>query len=151
MKYFIQTLLVLMVIVNAQQSGANEGVDRAQQDHELQLAVTQASHDWKKAFNQGDANTAAAMYEKDAVMVVKPFGTYKGRAQILAFWTQLIEQGFAEVVYDSTVVKLLDKNSAIISANWRMNNAHGIITQELWVLQPDGRAMLREDHFEVAQ
>ena len=45
----------------------------------------------------------------------------------------------------------MDGSSASVSASWTMNKAHGIITNEHWVIQEDGRALMREDHFEVAQ
>lgn len=124
---------------------------KSEQDHRLQIAVATASKAWKDAFNAGDAQAATAMYEKDAVMYVKPFGTFTGKDEILSFWTNLIDQGYDDVVYTNTVTKIVNKNSASIAADWTMNNAQGIITNELWVLQSDGRALLREDHFEVHQ
>ena len=86
-------------------------------------------------------------------MVVKPFGTFRGRAAIQAFWEDIISKGFDDVVYSNTTTKVVDQTltAASVSANWKMNNASGVITNELWVLQPDGTALLREDHFEIAQ
>ena len=111
------------------------------QDEKVQIAVAKASKSWKDAFNSGNAAGAAALYEDDAIMVVKPFGTFKGKKAILAFWTDLVNKGLNVIGYDK----------AQVSADWEMNNAEGVITKELWVLQPDGRALLREDHFEVKQ
>ncbi|MCO7222697.1 SgcJ/EcaC family oxidoreductase [Pleionea sp. CnH1-48] len=133
------------------ESKATDPATRAATDKNLQVAVATASKAWKDAFNAGDAAAAAALYEEDAVMVVKPFGTYKGRKAIQAFWTDIISKGFDDVVYKNTVTTLLDDKSARIASDWKMNNAHGVITNELWVIQPDGRALLREDHFEIAQ
>lgn len=126
---------------------------RAEREFNLSTAVATASRAWRDAFNAGDAAGAAAQYEEDAVMVVTPFGRFEGRAQIEAFWTDLIAKGFQNVVYSNTSTVVLDQDltSARVSANWAMNNAHGVITNETWVMQPDGRALLREDHFEVAQ
>ena len=104
---------------------------------------------WKAAFNAGDAAGCAACYEEDALMVVIPFGEFKGRVAIQAFWTDLISKGFANVNYTDGKVEVLDDTSVVISASWAMNKAHGVITKELWVLQDDGSALLREDRFEV--
>jgi len=124
---------------------------RATNDLTLHTAVVTASKAWKDAFNSGNAAAAAALYEDDAVMIVKPFGTFKGKKAILAFWTDLVNKGLDDVVYSNTITTIVDHKSIRITANWKMNNAHGVITNELWVLQPDGSALLREDYFEVAQ
>ena len=132
---------------------AQEAETRAANEYELITAVAAASRAWRDAFNAGDAAAAAALYEEDAVMVVTPFGTYEGREAIEAFWTDIIASGLDDVIYSNTVTTVLDQSltSARVSADWRMNKAHGVITNELWVLQPDGRVLLREDHFEIAQ
>ena len=112
-------------------------------------AVRVASAKWRAAFNDGDAAGCAAAYEQDAVMEAKPFGTFTGRAAIQAFWDKIIADGFAAVEYLEPDIRVVDNSSAVLSAKWRMNKAHGVITKELWVLQGDGTAMLREDAFEV--
>lgn len=135
-------------------TGKSPGQDaraRAAADYQLSVAIAAASRAWRDAFNAGDAAGAAALYEDDAVMVVKPYGTFKGRDAIEGFWSDILSKGFADVIYSNTVTTVLDGTSARIAADWQMNNARGIITNELWVLQPDGRALLREDHFEIAQ
>ena len=58
---------------------------KAENEAKIQMAVSIGSKAWKDAFNAGDAAGAATMYEDDAVMVVKPFGTFKGKDEILAF------------------------------------------------------------------
>ncbi len=52
--------------------------------------------------------------------------------------------------YVDPKLAIIDDVSAVLSASWTMNNAYGVITRELWVLQGDGNALLREDHFEVS-
>lgn len=130
---------------------ALEAETKAADDMAVQVAVATASKAWKDAFNAGNAAGAAALYEENAVMVVEPFGTFAGKDQILAFWTDIVSKGFDDVIYTNTVTTVLDGQSARVAADWTMNNASGIITNELWVVQPDGRALLREDHFEIAQ
>ncbi len=112
-------------------------------------AVEAASTKWKNAFNAGDAARCASAYEENAVMNAKPFGTFTGRTEIEAFWAKLITDGFADVEYVEPKLEVRDKTSAILKSGWRMNNAHGVITNELWVLQEDGTALLREDDFEA--
>lgn len=106
---------------------------------------------WAKAFNSGDAVAATAFYEADAVMNARPFGTYKGTTEILAFWTKLIADGAKEMRYINPMVNVLDANRATITSRWDMNIAGGIIHKELWVRQADGSIKLKEDDFEVLQ
>ncbi len=112
-------------------------------------AVNQASATWKAAFNSGDAAGCAAQYEADAVMHARPFGTFTGTDEIQAFWQNLINDGFAEVDYIDPRIEVIDASSAILSSGWKMNKAKGVIHKELWVLQEDGSAKLREDDFEA--
>ncbi|KAJ0391055.1 hypothetical protein ATCC90586_010742 [Pythium insidiosum] len=115
----------------------------------LLQAVQTASSQWIQAFNSGNAAAAAACYEPDAVMTATPFGTFTGRPSIEGFWTKLVDDGFTDVRYIAPQFTALSDTEMVVSANWTMNKAHGVITKELWVLQKDGRALLREDHFEV--
>lgn len=112
-------------------------------------AVQQASTRWKNAFNSGDAAGCTAQYEENAVMHARPFGTFTGSEQIHAFWHKLIEDGFADVEYIEPQLEVVDEQSVILKSKWKMNNASGVIHKELWVLQADGTAKLREDDFEA--
>ncbi len=116
---------------------------------EVKRAALAASDGWQAAFNSGNGDACADFYEEDALMVAEPFGQFVGREAIRAFWNELISKGLAEVTYLDRQVEVLDDGSAVISAGWTMNHARGVITKELWVLQPDGRALLREDRFEA--
>lgn len=109
----------------------------------------EASEKWKGFFNQGNAEGCASMYESDAFMAAKPFGEFKGTCEITGFWQNLIDQGFAEVEYLEPKIEQLDDTSTLLASGWKMNNAQGIITREVWVLQDDGTMRLREDHFEA--
>lgn len=112
-------------------------------------AVDQASAAWISAFNSRDAAGCARQYEKDAVMHARPFGTFSGTAEIQSFWQQLLDDGFSDVDYIDPYIKVVDATSAILTSGWKMNKAGGIIHKELWVLQEDGTAKLREDDFEA--
>lgn len=118
-------------------------------ENQLITAVQKASTGWKEAFNRGDAAGCAAAYEENAVMNAAPFGRYEGRAQIRDFWQHIIGEGFQDVDYIDPQIEILDSHTARLRSHWKMNKAHGVITNELWILDSDGQARLREDDFEV--
>ncbi len=90
------------------------------------------------------------MYEEDAVVHALPMGSYAGRSQIKALYTKLINEGYGRVEYINPVINIEGEWAATLSARWRMNKAEGVIYKERWVIQPDGRALLREDVFEAS-
>ncbi|CAA0097787.1 Uncharacterised protein [BD1-7 clade bacterium] len=112
-------------------------------------AVKLASETWKNAFNSGDATSCAGQYETDAVMHARPFGTFTGTDEIRGFWEKLIADGFSDVEYIDPNFEIVDDTSVLLTSGWRMNNAQGVIHRELWVLQADGKALLRDDDFEA--
>ena len=112
-------------------------------------AVTKASSRWKSAFNTRNAAGCAAEYEPTAIMHARPFGTFSGTAEIQGFWQKIIDEGFSEVEYINPTIEVQDEKSAILTSGWKMNKASGVIHKELWVLQQDGSAKLREDDFEA--
>jgi len=120
-----------------------------EQKNVVLLAVKDASERWKHAFNTGDAAGCAAQYEVNAVMKAEPFGEFKGTEAIQAFWQKLVDDGFTDVEYLDPEIEVIDESSALLKSGWKMNNAKGVIHRELWVLQADGSAKLREDHFEA--
>ena len=112
-------------------------------------AVEAASTRWKSAFNSGDAAGCAAQYERNAIMHAKPFGTFTGTDEIESFWKNLIEDGYSDVDYIDPKMEVIDETKVVLEAGWKMNKASGVIHKELWVLQSDGTAKLREDDFEA--
>ena len=122
---------------------------KEEQKEALLDAVNKASTQWKFAFNSGNAVACAAQYESTAIMEAKPFGTFVGTENIKSFWQKIIDDGFSDVEYLEPKIEVVDETSAILTSGWRMNKAKGIIHKELWVLQEDGQAKLREDYFEA--
>ena len=112
-------------------------------------AVVQASENWRKAFNSGDAWACAELYETNAVMHARPVGLFNGFEEIKQFWQNLMNDGYAQVEYINTKINIIDKSSAMLTARWKMNLAKGVIHKELWCIQPDGSAKLRTDDFEI--
>lgn len=119
------------------------------QNNPVITAAKAASEKWKAAFNAGDAAGCAACYEEAAVVVAKPFGTFNGRSEIEALWAKVIGDGFSDVEYLEPEMTADSKTTALLTSRWKMNKAHGVITREIWALQADGSALLREDHFEA--
>ena len=130
------------------QNDALNALSPAAQDR-LVSALRAASTRWINAFNSGNAGMATAQYEENAVMTATPFGTFNGHGEIEPFWQNLIEKGFDDVRYIDPTLTVIDKDTAIVASNWKMNNASGIITNETWVMQADGSAKLRIDEFAV--
>jgi len=112
-------------------------------------AVNVASSIWKDSFNTGNAAGCANQYEEHATMRAEPFGTYTGREEIQGFWQHLIDEGYSDVDYLNPELEVIDASSAVLKSGWKMNKAGGVIHKELWVLQADGTAKLREDYFEA--
>lgn len=112
-------------------------------------AVKKASQEWISAFNSGDVEGCVAQYEPEAVMNVNPFGQFSGADQIRAFWQKLVSDGFSDVEYIDPKIEVVNATRAELKAGWKMNKAHGVIHRELWVIQADGSAKLREDNFEA--
>ena len=117
--------------------------------NELLNVVTTASQTWKSCFNSGDAAGCAGQYETTARMEARPFGVFNGTEEIQQFWQGLIDDGFAEVEYIEPEFTVVDESSVLLASKWKMNKASGVIHKELWVIQPDGTAKLREDVFEA--
>lgn len=86
-------------------------------------AVAAASTAYKAAFDSKDAAGCAALYEADAVMVSKPFGTFTGTAEIQGFLQKLMDGGFSDIEYVEPIVltPAEDMKSVTRTSNWKMN------------------------------
>ena len=116
---------------------------------QLLNAVKLASATWMQGFNTQNAALCAAQYAENAPMLARPFGEFVGTEAIQAFWQNLIDQGYADVEYTSPKYKVLDEKSVLLTTEWKMNKAYGVVHKEIWVLQADGTAKLVDDEFEV--
>lgn len=104
---------------------------------------------WQTAFNEQDAAGCAQQYEPEAVMEARPFGTFKGRDEIQAFWQNIMDQGYAEVEYSDVTWGAHERGGYILRAKWQMNKAFGVVHLEHWAVQSDGKARLVSDDFEI--
>ncbi|MEZ8140651.1 isochorismatase [Enterovibrio norvegicus FF-162] len=105
---------------------------------------------WQDAFNNQDAAGCAAQYAESTTMVARPFGEFTGREEIQAFWQNIIDQGFNDVKYTNVEWEKSEcGNGFILTSEWRMNKAFGVVHREHWKIQEDGKARLCSDEFEV--
>lgn len=111
--------------------------------------VIEVSNSWIKNFNKGNVDYCVSLYTEDATMIAKPFGTFRGRNEIDAFWRPFIASGAGYLVYRNTIVKEVNPNTVLIASDWSMNVGQGIITKEEWVKESDGKWRLKDDRFEV--
>jgi ketosteroid isomerase-like protein len=104
---------------------------------------------WQTAFNSQDAAGCAAQYNETCIMHARPFGTFEGREAIQAFWQNIIDQGFKDVDYTDVKWEEHQDGGYILTSNWTMNKAFGVVHREHWVVEEDGHARLISDDFEV--
>lgn len=104
---------------------------------------------WQKAFNNQDAAGCAAQYTEDCIMEAKPLGVFKGREEILGCWKNIIDQGFANVEYSNVKWEAAEDGGYILTSNWEMNKAFGVVHREHWIVEQDGKARLKSDSFEI--
>ena len=104
---------------------------------------------WQKAFNNQDAAGCAAQYTEDCIMEAKPLCVFKGREEILGCWKNIIDQGFANVEYSNVKWEAAEDGGYILTSNWEMNKAFGVVHREHWIVEQDGKARLKSDSFEI--
>lgn len=104
---------------------------------------------WQEAFNRGDAAGCAEQYTEGCPMSATPFGDHVGREAIQAFWQKIIDDGFNSVEYSNVKWQALGDDGYVLSAEWQMNRAYGLIHHEHWQVQADGKARLVRDEFEI--
>jgi len=110
--------------------------------------VIKASMEWTKGFNQHDATVCEAGYTSNATMNAVPFAALNDKASIGEFWTGLIKQGAANLIYHNPVFTSTGKGRAILSSLWSMNIGDGKIYQEKWVKEGE-EWLLSYDEFAV--
>ena len=109
----------------------------------------EGSKNWMLAFNSQDEAGCASHYNENSILEARPFGKFNGRKEIQAFWKNIIDQGFSDVEYTDSKWQESKDGGYLLSSKWSMNNAFGVVTSEHWVVEPDGKARLIYDEFEV--
>ncbi|WP_282131571.1 isochorismatase [Pseudoalteromonas aliena] len=109
----------------------------------------EGSESWKVAFNNKDAAGCAQQYTKDSVMTAKPIGVFEGIEDIQTCWQNIIDQGFANVEYTNIKWETAGDNGYILSSQWTMNKAFGVVHREHWAIDHDGKARMISDEFEI--
>lgn len=118
-------------------------------DNSVLAACKQGIAQWQQAFNQQNAAGCAAQYCENSVMNAIPFGEFKGREAIQAFWQNIIEQGYQDVAYTDVNWEVAGDNGYILTSSWTMNKAYGVVHREHWIIEEDGKARLIDDEFEI--
>jgi len=113
--------------------------------------VLESSRNWIANFNNGNASACIDAYTNDAVMNVKPFGTYKGIQEIEGFLKPFLETGAGELEYSNVNVAIENETTVLLTADWKANIGRGIIVQERWAKQKDGKWLLEFDDFEIQE
>lgn len=108
---------------------------------------------WQAAFNQQDAAGCAGQYTEKSIMDARPFGTFKGREEIQAFWQNIMDQGYKDVAYSDVQWQAVNQDDSeegyILTSSWTMNKAFGVVHKEHWIVEADGKARLISDDFEI--
>ena len=108
---------------------------------------------WQAAFNQQNAAGCAGQYTENSVMDARPFGTFKGREEIQAFWQNIMDQGYKDVAYSDVQWQAVNQDNSeegyILTSSWTMNKAFGVVHKEHWIVEADGKARLISDDFEI--
>lgn len=113
--------------------------------------VRQRSRRWIADFNRGDVDACVAAYQPDATMDARPMGSFRGAEQIAGFWRPFVASGAGQLEYRNVSLEARGERTVLLSADWSMNVGSGVITEERWVKQDDGRWLLAHDAFEVLQ
>ena len=146
----INTMILAMTERESTSQPTKEAIDAALRQTIVD-EVRRESGRWIGHFNRGDVDACVAGYTPEAEMRATPFGVFHGHGAIDGFWRPFIASGASELEYSDVEVRVVDPTTALLSAKWRMNVGRGVITEERWVKQADGRWRLVFDAFEVQE
>jgi len=113
--------------------------------------VLSASRQWIANFNKGNVDACVAAYLPDATIEAKPMGTFQGTQEIDDFWRPFMSTGAGQLEYQDITLEVINESTVHLSAKWRMNVGHGVITLEKWVKQSNRPWLLAYDAFEVLE
>lgn len=119
--------------------------------YKIEAEVLERSREWIQDFNNKNAKGCIEAYTVDAVMNARPMGEFKGISEIEGFWKPFIESGAGELEYSNVTLAVENDNTVLLRADWSMNIGKGVIIQERWVKQADGKWLLEYDDFEVQE
>ncbi len=118
-------------------------------DQNTYIEVMAASQNWIAGFNRGDLTTMVNGYTKDASMHPRPSPLCFGQQAIENFWSGLLTIGAGELVYSNIRLTTEGEGRARLAADWSMNVAAGVITNELWIKQENGQWLIAQDDFDI--
>ncbi len=117
--------------------------------HNAHTQVLAASQNWIEGFNRGDLAAMLRGYTKHASMYPRPNPLCSGQEEIERFWSGLLAAGASDLVYSNIRLTIEDESRARLAADWSMNVASGVITNELWVKQENGEWLITQDDFDI--
>jgi hypothetical protein len=62
---------------------------------------------------------------------------------------EVLAAGASELVYSNIRLTIEDEGRARLAADWSMNIAAGVITNELWIKQENGQWLIAQDDFDI--
>jgi ketosteroid isomerase-like protein len=113
------------------------------------MEVLAASQNWIAGFNRGDLAAMVRGYTKNASMHPRPNPLCLGQAEIESFWSGLLGAGASELVYSNIRLTIEGEGRARLAADWSMNVAAGVITNEVWIKQENGQWLIAQDDFDI--
>ena len=120
-------------------------------NHDSMTATLNASKNWIKHFNSGDADYCVSAYTETAEMEAKPMGEYSGRKNIDNFWRPFLQSGATGLIYTDIWLQQIDENKVHLGAKWSMNVGRGVISLEEWIKTDSGTWKLSRDNFEIQE
>lgn len=113
----------------------------------IEARVTEGNTAWNAAFNSGNAEALAALYQDDATLVPPTGTTVQGKTAIREFWNGLFKAGFKD--HKIELISVRQEGALLIAvAKWQASGPadNGSIKQyggqlvNILETQPDGQA-----------
>ena len=140
----------------AQQSSTSSSTSPRAADA-VRAQIEQAEARFSDAFNRGDIQTLAAMYDPDAVVLAPNAPPMRGRQNIEALWSGARQQGFKTLNLVVNSVEVIGNHAIELGSYTLVIQPPGLAETTdrgkymvLWRREPDGTWMLYRDMFNTS-